>query len=151
MTTIRLYEPGEVPTALLSNVLPSPIGPSANAGISTFAARADHNHDDSALRAYVETAVDVINTKVSLYEVEVDFGSTAIRSKKFTVSMPGLVIGDGIAIALSGNAATGRKSDESEMEEFTCVGRCVATGVLTFIAKSLAGPVKGRYKFSIMF
>jgi hypothetical protein len=53
MAVIRILAPGEVPVALLSNVLPSPLSGVASAGSSSYAARADHNHDDSDLRAYV--------------------------------------------------------------------------------------------------
>lgn len=86
MATIRVLAPGEVPVALLSNVLPAPLSGVASAGTSVYAARADHNHDDSELRAYVENvaANQQVVSDAAIAQIESDktVAQSAIETDK---------------------------------------------------------------------
>lgn len=144
MPTIRLLEPGEVPVALLSNVLPAPLGNTPTAGVSTYAARADHNHDDSELR-------DFVANKTEKVEFEIDFGSTARRSHSFSIAVTGITVGSAVSVTQSGNSPTGKDADENEMDMFICNGRCGVAGTLIVNIASLFGPVMGKYKFIAVF
>ena len=146
MATIRLLAPGEVPTALLSNVPPVPSSEVAESGISTSAARSDHVHSDIPIRA-------LIAVKSKSVEFEVDFG-VGLNIKNATAILSGfseLLVGDSVSVVQSGNVSAGRSFDESEMESFICTGRCEVNGELTFHMNSIFGSVAGIYKFIAIY
>lgn len=86
MAIIRVITPGEVPVALLSNELPSPLSGIAYAGTSIYAARADHNHDDSELRAFVNGQVPAVNaakdSALSAITTDKNSATTAIATDR---------------------------------------------------------------------
>ena len=77
--------------------------------------------------------------------VELDFGSPGTRSKTFTVTDADVSASSVIQAWQSGSAATGRSSDENEMDQI--MFRAVpGAGSFTLYATSLFGPVSGLYK-----
>ena len=85
----------------------------------------------------------------TVYEVEVDFGATSVKSKTFTVTDAGVSPGMKIVVTQSGNAPTGRSADENEMD--VLIGRAFAgTGQFKLFVDCLTGMVSGKYKFNYM-
>jgi hypothetical protein len=81
--------------------------------------------------------------------VELDFGSTPVTSKQFTV-IDGTISGTSkVVIVQSGAAATGRQADENEMDPLG-VSATPGTGQMTVMAHALRGSVIGKYKFNYM-
>ena len=83
--------------------------------------------------------------KVLLRETEIDF-TTPSRQKKFTLSDEQATAGDKIIAFHSGNAATGRSSDENELDALLVRSVCLTNGTITFYVDSLFGPAHGKYK-----
>ena len=79
-------------------------------------------------------------------EVEIDFGTMGTRTKIFTITDPMVTTGSKVATWQSGNAATGRQTDENEMDPIL-FSACAGNGTFTLYANSLMGPVKGLYRF----
>lgn len=99
MPTIRLLQPGDVPVALLSNVPPSPLDGTSTAGTSTYAARADHNHDDSQLRAFVNAAVASSTVADLRYS-----GSVTLTTTGATIES-GALLSFGVSRSVTGKTA----------------------------------------------
>lgn len=78
-------------------------------------------------------------------EIEIDFGSSPTRTKKFTVVDAGVSASSKLVITQSGHAATGRQADENEMDPILFSGT-PASGQFTLIANALTGPVAGKYR-----
>lgn len=84
-----------------------------------------------------------------LKTVELDFGSPGTRSKNFTIVDTDVQATSMIEAWQSGAAATGRSSDENEMDQI--VFRAVAAaGSFTLYATSVFGSVSGLYKVNYM-
>jgi Protein of unknown function (DUF2793) len=82
-------------------------------------------------------------------EAEIDFGSSGARSKKFTVAAAGVTAASRIIVTQSGKAATGRSSDENEMDALML--RAVpGAGAFTLYADALTGLVNGKFKINYM-
>ena len=81
----------------------------------------------------------------SFVETEIDFGTTNLTQKTFTITDAGVSATSKIVISISGNAATGRNADEIEMEVFYYYAT-PGTGTFNLFVKSLEGPVVGTYK-----
>lgn len=81
---------------------------------------------------------------LTLTEVSLNFGTSAVTSKKFTFA--------------EANALTSKKimmqalpeSDEHELTAFVCQAYCETDGYITVFIHSLFGPVKGTYKFNYL-
>ena len=78
-------------------------------------------------------------------EVEVDFGNSI--EKTFEVSDAGVSPSSIILASQSGNAATGRQSDENELDQFIVCATARA-GSLSLYVRSLTGPLSGLYRVS---
>jgi len=85
----------------------------------------------------------------TVYEIEIDFGSTPVKSKKFTITDAGVSTGMKIMVEQSGNPATGRSADENE---FTILSaRAFAkTGAFDLYVDCLNGTALGKFKFNYM-
>lgn len=82
---------------------------------------------------------------LSLTEIEVDFGSKPIKSKKFTITDASITGASKIIVSPSGNVATGRVGDDWEWDSISTSAKA-GTGqfVLTCFA---SGKVAGKRKF----
>lgn len=148
MAQIQILPPGSFPSTLLGSDTPQAIDGAGSAGASAFAARQDHKHDDSVIKSYVD---NFANNRTTKTEFEINFGTTPVRSKKTSISIPTAVVGMSVAILPSGNAGSGKDEDEPEMEVFVGVAVCKVAGTLIVTVSSLQGPITGRYKFIAIY
>lgn len=152
MATITVLGPGDLqPAILTSTATPQQSTPMGAIGLASTAARSDHTHPDQNIRDLISAGdaanLAAINGKSRNVEFEIDFGAGALFKQIVITGFADLTVNKPIAIFQSGNVVFGRPADESEMEMFHCVGRCMANGELTVLAKSLEGKVAGIYKF----
>jgi hypothetical protein len=85
------------------------------------------------------------------YLTEVDFGSTGLwKNKTFTISNASVTTSSTIEVHACGIAATGRYSDENEMDPINWIA-VPGTGQFTLIAAPTAGAVAGKFKVSYSF
>jgi hypothetical protein len=83
----------------------------------------------------------------TIYETEIDFGSTPVKSKTFTITDAGVSSGMKIIPTQSGNAATGRAADENELTVLSA--RAFAkTGSFDLYVDCLNGLASGKFKFN---
>ena len=84
-------------------------------------------------------------TGATITEIEVDFGASAVRSKRFTITDAAVTASSKIVVMQSGKAATGRSADENEMDmlHFRAIP---GAGAFTLLADCLTGRVNGKYK-----
>lgn len=80
-------------------------------------------------------------------ETELDFSSTPVSSKQFTVIDLSIVTTSKILACPSLSAPTGRTQDEMEMEAFN-IRSVPYDGYATMQVDALTGPVTGKYKFN---
>lgn len=78
--------------------------------------------------------------------VELDFGTTPIKWKKFSVTDSNIVSTDIVDCKLAYLQPTGKSLDEVEMDSFYILSKPFSGGVI-FLIKSLEGHVKGKFKF----
>lgn len=78
-------------------------------------------------------------------ETEIDFGTTPVFDKAFTITDAGVSATSKILVTQSGNAATGRQQDENEMDPLHC-WTLPAAGSFTLRCRGLEGPVAGKFK-----
>ena len=106
-------------------------------------------YNDGTSSQWVDTysnSSNGINSSV-ITQVELDFGSTPTRSKKFTITNANVTASSQLQMWQSADAPTGRSNDENEMDAFVC--RVYAsTGTIIAYIDSLLGPVAGKYKFN---
>jgi hypothetical protein len=91
------------------------------------------------------TTMTASGTGGTFVEIEVDFGTTNLTQKIFTITDAGVSATSKIVISISGNTATGRNADETQMEVFYTFAT-PGTGAFDLLVKSLEGPVVGTYK-----
>jgi Protein of unknown function (DUF2793) len=97
-----------------------------------------------ATKQYVDS-----HSSGSLAEVEIDFGATALRSRKFTITDAAATAASKIIATQSGKAATGRFADENEWDQLHL--RAVpGAGSFTLHAACLTGRVSGKFKVSYL-
>jgi len=85
----------------------------------------------------------------AISEVELDFGVTPVRSRKFVVVHAPATATSKIIMNQSGAAPTGRQADENEMDAIYC--SCNPdVGQFTVFATCLTGSLTGLYKFNFM-
>lgn len=94
-------------------------------------------------------SVPGVGGAATIYEIEIDFGSTPVKSKKFTITDAGVSTGMKIMVDQSGNAATGRAADENEFTVLSA--RAFAkTGSFDLYVDCLNGLASGKFKFNYM-
>jgi hypothetical protein len=81
--------------------------------------------------------------------VEIDFGSTPVKGKKFTIVDASVIATTNVIASQSGLAATGRQADENEMDALIC-RVTPGTGQFTLYVEAYPGPVSGKYKIQYM-
>jgi hypothetical protein len=84
-------------------------------------------------------------------QTEVDFGSTPVRSTKFTISDASVLAGGKIVATLAYDAPTGRTIDEVEMEFdniFIAAGNITAGVSFDLYVGSGTGMLSGKYKIN---
>jgi hypothetical protein len=85
----------------------------------------------------------------SITEVEIDFGSTPVKTKVFAITDATVAATDKVIAFQSGKAATGRVTDENEMDAIIFNTNPLA-GSFTLRAQVLTGTVVGKYKVNYM-
>lgn len=85
------------------------------------------------------------NVGISWTETEVDFGSTGVYDKTFTITDGAATSTSKIIAIQSGNVATGRVGNDADWDsiDYACLP---GTGSFTLIAKANPGPVVGKRK-----
>lgn len=84
-------------------------------------------------------------------QTEIDFGSTPVRSTKFTISNTSVVAGTKVMAAIAYEAPTGRTIDEVEMEfdrVMVTAGNVVAATGFDIYVGSSTGMLSGKYKIN---
>lgn len=82
---------------------------------------------------------------LTLTEIEVDFGTKPIRSKKFTITAAGVTGTSKIIVTPSGNVATGRVGDDWEWDSIATSAKA-GSGQFTLTCFA-SGKVAGKRKF----
>lgn len=82
---------------------------------------------------------------VSITEVEIDFGSTPVYNKKFTVTAAGVTPSSKIMVTPSGDVPTGLTDDEWEWDVIGLAAK-PGSGSFTLHACAIPGPVSGKRK-----
>lgn len=90
------------------------------------------------------------NGALSVTEVEVDFGATPVFEKQITVIDAGVSASSKIIASQSGKAATGKQSDENEMD-FLILNCTPGSGQFTLNCRAIPGPVSGLQKINYQF
>jgi hypothetical protein len=88
------------------------------------------------------------SASLNTYEVTLDFGSTPIGSKKFTIANASVNTNSKIFFTASASPAAGRQSDELEMDGLTCAAVCSVDGSFDVYITANPGPVSGQFKFN---
>ena len=83
----------------------------------------------------------------AISEIEIDFGASAVRSKKFLISDAAVLASSKVVPLQSGKAATGRQADENEMDMLH-LRAAPAAGAFTLYAACLTGRVNGKFKIN---
>jgi hypothetical protein len=81
---------------------------------------------------------------ITITAVEIDFGSSATRTKVFTIIDSNVTLTSNLMIVQSGVAAPGRQADENEMDPIL-FSAYPGSGQFTLYANALEGPVSGVY------
>ncbi len=107
--------------------------------------------DSLPLGPYTSTSNLIGNIPgVSITEVEIDFGSSPMWSKSFTIIDGNVSPSSKLVATQSGSAATGRDADENEMDAL--ILNCKpGSGQFTMNAFAFPGPVSGKYKINYFF
>lgn len=71
-----------------------------------------------------------------LNTVTLDFGTTPVRSKQFSVSHPGALVGQHVRISVSGTMPPGVALDEFEMDSIVAIATVSAPDTITVVARS---------------
>lgn len=95
--------------------------------------------------------VDLVTaaTSASMSEIEIDFGATPVKSKKFAIVDAGVVATSKVFPQISGKAATGRAADENEMDAILVSAQPTAGGFYLF-ANCITGRVSGKFKLNYL-
>jgi hypothetical protein len=89
-------------------------------------------------------------SSVAKAEVEVDFGSTPLVVKTFTV-LDANVSGTSIIVACqSRNAPTGKGTDDNELDPLSCAAGEYAAGSFVLQVAALQGPIVGNVKINYL-
>ena len=87
---------------------------------------------------------------LSLTEVEVDLGTAARPSGRFTISGTGMTIGKHVLIQQANGPYTGKGtlSDEAEMDALVVSAKVTSATVIECFWKCLTGRARGNFKFA---
>lgn len=85
----------------------------------------------------------------AIKSVEIDFGSTATRSKTFTITDAEVTTASLIMIGHSAKAATGRSQDENEMDTLL-LRAAPGTGEFTLYADAFPNFVSGKFRVNYL-
>ena len=85
-----------------------------------------------------------LSVNVTVYETEIDFGSTPVKSKRFTITDAGASPTSKILVSPSGNIATGRVGNDWEWDTINFSARS-STGTFELTATA-SGRIKGKRK-----
>lgn len=88
-----------------------------------------------------------VSSAASIPQTEIDFGSTPVYEKSFTVTDANVGVGSKLIGGIAYVAPTGRDLDEVEMEPFN-VRFAPGDGSFTVWAQALEGPVVDKYKLN---
>ncbi len=98
--------------------------------------------DQIAAAITVKTLTDAESTNIK--ETEIDFGTPAKKTKKFTITDADVTALSQIIANQSGKAATGKSQDENEMDYIAC-RVAPGTGQFTLYTDAIPGPVIGKF------
>lgn len=84
---------------------------------------------------------------VTVYETEIDFGSTSSNSRKFTITDANVNTSSKVIAVQSAKAATGRKADENELTDLIC-SVDPKSGSFDLFVKCTNGLAHGKYKIN---
>lgn len=82
-------------------------------------------------------------------ETEIDFGTTGVRSKTFTVTDAAVTGASNVIATQSFAAATGKSQDENEMDQLS-LRTLPGSGQFTLFAEGLCGSVYGAFNISYL-
>jgi hypothetical protein len=138
----------------------SPVGHN-HAGVYSPVA---HNHDGAYAPASHSHVVDFADLTGTLADsqvpasiarlsksVEVDFGTTPVSHKLFTVTDIDAVAGTQVVCAQSLGSATGRAADENELDPLVCSASVLTPGEIRISVTALRGNVTGKYRLVYSF
>jgi hypothetical protein len=87
---------------------------------------------------------DSIATSSSYTELTLDFGSVPVKTKKFSVSVAGVLATNRVDITQSGYTVSGVADDEYEFSSIFYTGKCLVDGTLLITAVATS-PVMGQW------
>lgn len=87
---------------------------------------------------------------LTVYTVEVDFGSLGEHSKTFDLSLAGAVAGQKVIASPSLVMPSGVDEDELEMDMIAVAGRVISNNNVRIVAASVGGRVTGRRNINIV-
>lgn len=79
-----------------------------------------------------------------LNTVTLDFGTTPVRSARFSVSHPGALVGQKVRISMSGTMPSGVAFDEFEMDSIVAIATVSAPDTITVVARSSGFVTRSR-------
>lgn len=98
----------------------------------------------SPVQPIIQTTNVSNSTNTLIKEVEIDFGSFPIRSKKFTIIDSSITSTSNVIVSSSGNVATGRVGDDYEWDSINFSAK-PNTGTFTLTAYA-SGRIRGKRK-----
>lgn len=117
----------------------------ATAASIALKANATHTHATSEITGLDAALARLTSTTTK--QTELDFGTTPVTWKTFTVSDAVVTSASVITGVLAYVAPTGKSIDELEFDSFV-LAFAPSTGTFTVAARSLLGPVVGKFKFN---
>ena len=83
-----------------------------------------------------------------MIQLTLDFGTTPVHSKSFSISDAGALTTSNISMhATPSTANSALGDDEFEMDAFTCTAYCTVNGTITAYINATPGPVRDRRNF----
>lgn len=80
----------------------------------------------------------------TIYSTEIDFGTTAVGSKTFTITNGSVTTASLLIVQQSGMAATNKEADENEMD-FLELSAMPQNGSFVLFANANPGPVQNKF------
>ena len=124
----------------------------AAGSVATHAAVTSGVHGISAFGASLVDDANATAARATLGIVsvvaELDFGASPVSYAEFTVTSSSITSSSVVVVSQDGAAATGRQSDENEMDPIAFQATPQAGSIL-IRAFPLQGPVSGRYRAAI--
>ncbi len=92
------------------------------------------------------TTQNSTNDRVSVTEVEIDFGSTEIEEQEFTITDSRITTNSKIAVVVSGNTPSDSRSIDEILAERYSLFAISGSGSFTLWAAPLEGTTNGKVK-----